>query len=88
MDKEMVEVILQGDMPMVAGKMSKSGDVENVEYVPLHKTVQRLHDAGYRKVPTVDDIDLQMRITSKRDLGEERPCRMAQAIHDLMMGGK
>jgi hypothetical protein len=47
-DPKMVEVILQGEMPMVAGKMSKYGNVENVEYVPLHQTIQRLHDAGYR----------------------------------------
>lgn len=44
---KIIEAILDGDMPMVAGKMSKSGVYENIEYVPLQQTVDRLIGTGF-----------------------------------------
>jgi hypothetical protein len=88
-DPKIVEVILQGEMPMVAGKMSKSGNFENVEYVPLHQTIQRLHDVGYRKVPTAEEVEDVLEYQFRHfwtDWNDSKK-RFAQAIHDLMLKG-
>jgi hypothetical protein len=72
-DKNMVEVINKVMREMCYDEI---GDVIS----------KRLHDAGYRRVPDAVDIDTAMRIKSKQDLGDDMPCRMAQYIHDLMIG--
>jgi len=80
MDNEMVEIIRK-----VTGAL-------NAEYVS-----KRLHDAGYRKVPSIDDLAVEIYVTdgyTRKCWNEESPgfrrehLRRAQAIHDLMMGGK
>jgi hypothetical protein len=36
------EVLLDGSMPMIASKMSKSGEAEAVEYVPLESVLDAI----------------------------------------------
>lgn len=49
-DREAMRKVLLGEeMPMIAGKMSKSGDYENVEYVPVDKAIDHLISLGFTR---------------------------------------
>ena len=51
-----------------------------------HEFAQRLHEAGYRKMPSVER--LTMRIEALGTTAYYHPSIGAKAIHDLMDGGE
>jgi len=75
MDNEMVEVIKQweSDSPVPLSVMERED------------LAQRLHDAGYRKVPSIDKM---VEVFHNAYFAEGRMNMGVEAIHDLMMGGK
>jgi len=74
MDKEMVEVIRQWQH-----------DDAYVVYQTVEDLAQRLHDAGYRKVPSTHKIFDEI---AGKCISNDSALLASQAISDLMMGGK